>query len=175
MDIDRLELHSTFEREVCSMKRVRYENGPLDAIDAKLLNLLVKDARLTLADLARKVGLSAPSVSERLKRLEEAGVIETYTAVMNPVAIGLPISAYIRIQPVPGKLQAVLTTIEGLEEIVRCDRVTGGDCFIARCHVQSIADLEALVDELAPNAMTDTSIIQSTPVPYRLPAFPVVD
>ena len=157
------------------MKRLRYESGPLDAIDARLLDLLVGNARLSLAELARKVGLSAPSVSERLKRLEEAGVIETYTAVMNPVAIGLPVSAYIRIQPVPGKLKKVLATIEGLEEIVRCDRVTGGDCFIARAHVQTIADLEALVDELSPNAMTDTSIIQSTPVPYRLPAFPVTD
>lgn len=157
------------------MKRLRYENGPLDAVDAQLLDLLVGDARLSLAELARKVGLSAPSVSERIKRLEEAGVIETYTAVMNPVAIGLPISAYIRIQPVPGKLKKVLATIEGLDEIVRCDRVTGGDCFIARAHVQTIADLEALVDELSPNAMTDTSVIQSTPVPYRLPAFPVAD
>ncbi|MEP2101666.1 MAG: Lrp/AsnC family transcriptional regulator [Parasphingorhabdus sp.] len=155
------------------MKRQRHQTGPLDATDAQILELLVGNARLSLAELARKVGLSAPSVSERLKRLEEEEVIQSYTAIMNPVAIGLSVSAYIRIQPVPGKMKKVLAIVEGLEEIVRCDRVTGGDCYIARAHVQSVGDLEALVDELSPFAMTDTSIIQSTPVPYRLPAFPI--
>ncbi|WP_108812115.1 AsnC family transcriptional regulator [Sphingorhabdus sp. Alg231-15] len=155
------------------MKRQRHQTGPLDATDAQILELLVGDARLSLAELARKVGLSAPSVSERLKRLEEEDVIQSYTAIMNPIAIGLSVSAYIRIQPVPGKMKEVLAIVEGLEEIVRCDRVTGGDCYIARAHVQSVGDLEALVDELSPFAMTDTSVIQSTPVPYRLPAFPI--
>lgn len=155
------------------MKRLKHQSGPLDSIDARILDLLVANARLSLAELGRQVGLSAPSISERLRRLEEEAVIENYTAVMNPSAIGLSVSAYIRIQPVPGKTKKVLTIIEGLDEIVRCDRVTGGDCFIARAHVQSIGDLEALVDELSPFATTDTSVIQSTPVPYRLPAFPV--
>ena len=126
-----------------------------------------------MAELARRLGFSPPSVSERVRRLEEAGVIESYTAIMNPEAIGLPISAYIRIRPVPGELAKVLEIIAGLEEIVRCDRVTGEDCIIARAHVASIGDLEALVDEFARYATTSTSVIQSTPVPYRLPAFPV--
>ncbi len=156
------------------MKRLRYENGLLDATDAKILRCLVADARLSVAALARKVKLSPPSVSERIKRLEEAGVISTYTAIMTPESIGLPVSAYIRVKPVPGKLKKVLEIIAGLEEIVRCDRVTGEDSLVARAHVASIGDLEALVDELSPFAMTSTSIIQSTPVPYRLPAFPVM-
>jgi len=105
--------------------------------------------------------------------MEEEGVVESYTAIMNPRALGLSISAYIRIQPAPGKTKKVLSIVEGLEQIVRCDRVTGGDSFIARAHVRSIADLEALVDELSPFAMTDTSVIQSTPVPYRLPGLPI--
>ena len=155
------------------MKRLRYSYGALDATDAKILKLLVKDARLSLAELGRRVGLSSPSVSERLKRLEEEGVIETYTAVMNPQAIGLAVSAYIRVQPVPGKTKKVLEVIERLPEVVRCDRVTGGDCYIARVHVQTVGDLENLLDKLAPFAMTDTSVIQSTPVPYRLPEFPM--
>lgn len=155
------------------VKRLWNEIGPLDAVDAELLQLLVADARLSLAELGRRVGLSPPSVSERLRRMEEDGVIESYTAIMSPQAIGLSVSAYIRIQPVPGKMKKVLEIIAGLPEVVRCDRVTGGDCFIARAHVQSIGDLEALVDELAPYATTDTSVIQSTPIPYRLPAFPV--
>lgn len=161
--------------KVFSMKHLRYKFGPLDRVDAKILRLLVADARLSLAALAREVGMSAPSVSERLKRLEEEGVIESYTAVMSPKAIGLPISAYIRVQPVPGKSKKVLEVVESLPEVVRCDRVTGGDCYIARVHVEAVSDLERLVDELAPFAMTDTSVIQSTPVPYRLPPFPVAD
>lgn len=155
------------------MKRLGNQTELLDVLDGELLQLLVVDARLSLAELGRRVGLSAPSVSERLRRMEEVGVIESYTAIMSPQAIGLQVSAYIRVQPVPGKMKKVLEIIEGLPEVVRCDRVTGGDCFIARAHVQSIGDLEALVDELAPYAMTDTSVVQSTPIPYRLPPFPV--
>ena len=75
------------------MKRLRYENGGPDAIDLKLLKSLAADARASIGELARIVGLSAPSTSERLRRLEEAGVIEGYTVRINPVALGLPFAA----------------------------------------------------------------------------------
>lgn len=157
------------------MKRLRYENGPMDLIDAKILKKLVEDARISMAELARQVNLSPPSVTERVRRLEEAGVITTYTAVMNPAAIGLPVSVFIRVRPVPGKLKEAIEIISGLKEVVRCDRVTGEDCIVARAHVETIADVEVLVDKLTPVAMISTSVIQSTPVPYRLPEFPIGD
>ncbi|UPK35105.1 Lrp/AsnC family transcriptional regulator [Bradyrhizobium sp. 186] len=151
------------------MKRLRYENGDLDATDARILDALVVDARISIADLARSVGLSSPSVSERIKRLEEAGVIESYTLTINPKALGLPIAAWLRIRPIPGQLPKVAEILQGLREIVECDRITGEDCFIARAHVQSVEELEKLIDQVIPYAMTKTSIIQSSPVKRRLP------
>lgn len=154
------------------MKRLRYENGTLDDVDTRILHALIDNARISLAELARKVGLSPPSVSERIKRLEEAGVIRGYSAEIDPEALGYPLSAWLRIRPIPGQLHAVAELLRRLPEIVACDRITGEDCFMARAHVRSVEDLEALIDEIIPYAMTNSSIIQSSPVPRRLPPIP---
>jgi Lrp/AsnC family leucine-responsive transcriptional regulator len=151
------------------VKRLRYENGDIDPVDAKILRALAKDARTSTAELSRTVGLSAPSVSERVKRLEESGVIEGYSVKINAAALGLPLAAWLRIRPIPGQLQKVAEILQGLPEIVECDRITGEDCFIARAHLRSVADLERLIDQIIPYAMTNTSIIQSSPVERRLP------
>lgn len=154
------------------MKRLRCENGPLDAVDAKILRALALDARTTMAELARTIGLSAPSVTERVRRLEEAGVIAGYGARINPAAIGLGLAAYLRIRPIPGELKQVAKLLDEIDAIVECDRVTGDDCFIAKAHVRSVAELEAVIDRIIPYAMTNTSIIQSSPVAQRLPPIP---
>jgi Lrp/AsnC family leucine-responsive transcriptional regulator len=151
------------------VKRLRFQNGPIDATDAALLRALARDARTTMTDLARAVGLSPPSVAERVRRLEEAGVIRGYGAVIDPAALGLPLAAYIRIRPLPGLLGKVAEVLLGLEAVVECDRVTGEDCFVAKAHVRSVAELEALIDAIIPYATTSTSIIQSSPVKRRLP------
>jgi Lrp/AsnC family transcriptional regulator, leucine-responsive regulatory protein len=153
------------------MKHLRFQNDPLAATDAAILRTLAKNARVTMADLARAVGLSPPSVTERVHRLEEAGIIQGYGAVIDPVALGLPLAAYVRIRPMPGQLGKVAAVLRKLEAVVECDRVTGEDCFIAKAHVRSVAELEALIDEINPYAMTNTSIIQSSPVKRRLPPF----
>lgn len=154
------------------MKRLRYENGEIDSVDVRILDALAGDARVSVADLARLVGLSAPSVAERIRRLEEAGVIEGYTLTISPKALGLPIAAWLRIRPIPGQLQKVADILRSLPQIVECDRITGEDCFIARAYVPSVDDLEKLIDEVIPYAMTNTSIIQSSPVKRRLPSIP---
>jgi Lrp/AsnC family transcriptional regulator, leucine-responsive regulatory protein len=151
------------------MKRLRYENGGVDETDLKLLESLAADARTSIAELARLVGLSSPSVSERIRRLEEAGVIEGYAARINPKALGLPLAAWLRIRPIPGQLQKVAEILRDIPEIVECDRITGEDCFIARAHVETVEALERLIDKLIPYSMTNTSIIQSSPVARRLP------
>lgn len=151
------------------MKRLRYENGNIDPVDAKILRALAKDARISTAELARAVGLSAPSVAERVRRLEESGVIEGYSVKINAAALGLPLAAWLRIRPIPGQLQKVAEILQGLPEIIECDRITGEDCFIARAHLRSVGDLERLIDQIIPYAMTNTSIIQSSPVERRLP------
>jgi Lrp/AsnC family transcriptional regulator, leucine-responsive regulatory protein len=151
------------------VKRLRFRNGPLDATDVALLRALARDARATMADLARAVGLSPPSAAERVRRLEEAGVIRGYAAVIDPAALGLAVAAHVRVRPVPGQLARVAELLLGLEAVVECDRVTGEDCFVARAHVRSVAELEALIDRLVPHATTHTSIVQSTPVKRRPP------
>lgn len=151
------------------MKRLRMTNGPLDAVDNMLLKALSEDARQSIAELSRNVGMSAPSVAERLKRLEEDGVITGYSVMVNPVALGLSLTAWLRIRPVPGELQTVAKLIKSLDDIVECDRITGEDCYIAKAHVRSVQDLEILIDSLNPYAMTNTSIVQSSPVKSRLP------
>jgi len=151
------------------MKRLRYEDQGLDSTDSAILDALIENGRASVADLARKVGLTPPSVSERLKRLEEADVITGYSVSVDPAALGLPIAAWIRIRPLPGELKRVVTILQGLPEVVECDRITGEDCFIAKAHVRSVEDLEALLDEVIPFAVTNTSIIQSSPVKRRLP------
>ncbi len=154
------------------MNRLRIENEGLDEVDARLIAALSEDARMSLAALARAVGLSAPSVSERIKRLEEAGVITGYSITLDPTALGLPLAAWLRIRPVPGQLAKVAQILTALPEVVLCERVTGEDCFLARVHVRSVEDLEAVIDEIIPHAMTNTAIVQSAPVPRRLPPIP---
>jgi Lrp/AsnC family leucine-responsive transcriptional regulator len=152
------------------MKRVRYVDGALDALDTAILATLAEDARTPMRELAQKVGLSAPSTTERVRRLEAAGVIEGYTVRINPSAIGLPLGAILRVRPMPGELHRVAEIIASIPEVTACDRVTGDDCFIARAQVPSVAALENLIDRLLPYATTNTCVVQSTPVPPRMPA-----
>jgi Lrp/AsnC family leucine-responsive transcriptional regulator len=151
------------------VKRLRFQTGPVDSVDARLLAALAKDARISVAELARRVRLSAPSVSERLRRLEEAQVIEGYGVRVNPAALGFPIAAWLRVRPVPGEMKRVAEILKGMPEIALCDRITGEDCFIARVHVRSMDHLEEVIDTIIPFAMTNTSIVQSSPVERRLP------
>ena len=144
-------------------------NVKLDSVDIKLLNLLSTDARSSIADLARSLNMSAPSVSERLRRLKESGVIQSFTIEINPKALGYPLAFYIRIRPLPGRLSKVVDLIGAIDAIVECDRVTGDDCFIAKAYLQSVHELERMIDKLLPYAQTNTSMIQSSPIERRLP------
>lgn len=154
------------------MKRLGYENGSLDAIDETILKMLIANGRTTTAELARKVKLSSPSVAERVKRLEEAGIITGYTVQVSAEALGRPIAVWFRVRPVPGELKRVAEIIQSIPEITQCDRVTGEDCYLARASLASVADMERVIDLIAPYAMTNTSIIQSSPVELRLPPLP---
>ena len=151
------------------MKRLRSSDIGLDVIDAAILRTLAEEARTTMAELGRKVGMSAPSVTERVRRLEEAGVILGYTLRVDPAALGLPLAAFIRVRPMPGQLRKAIEVLDALPAVVACDRVTGDDCFVAKVHVGSVEELEAVIDRLVPYAVTHTSIIQSSPVRRNLP------
>jgi Lrp/AsnC family transcriptional regulator, leucine-responsive regulatory protein len=152
------------------MKRVRYIDGEIDVLDTAILAVLAEDARTPMRELAQKIGLSAPSTTERVRRLEAAGVIEGYTVRVNPGAIGLPLAAILRIRPMPGELHRVAELLAAIPEITSCDRVTGDDCFIAKAQVQSVQDLETVINGLLPYASTNTCVVVSTLVSQRLPA-----
>ena len=121
----------------------------LDDVDKRILELLSNDGRMSVKDLAQHVGLSAPSTSERIKRLEERGVIRGFTVEIDPASIGFTLQAIIRVRPLPGKLHVVQQLIEAIPEISECDKGTGDDCFIARLHVRSIEELDTILDRIA--------------------------
>jgi Lrp/AsnC family leucine-responsive transcriptional regulator len=144
----------------------RRQNG-LDATNCRLLEELQADARLSLAELGRRVGLSPPAVAERLQRLEADGVIAGYTARVNPRALGYSLSAVIRVRPAPRQLAKVAEEARATPEVVECHRITGEDCFIMRAHVRDVEHLEEVIDRFVVFGQTTSSIVQSSPVPLR--------
>jgi Lrp/AsnC family leucine-responsive transcriptional regulator len=139
----------------------------LDATDLRIITELQRSARLSLAELGRRVGLSPPAVAERIGRLEAAGVIVGYRVELDPRALGYALSAIIRVRPAPRELAKVAEIARQTPEIVECHRVTGEDCFVARAHLRSVGHLETVIDRFAPFGQTTTSIVQSSPVPRR--------
>jgi Lrp/AsnC family leucine-responsive transcriptional regulator len=144
---------------------------PLDDRDRSLIALLEADARASLAELGRGLGISPQSVTERIKRLQDSGVLAGFVPMLDPPSLGLMIGAYVRIRPATGELGRVASIVREIPEIVECDRITGEDCFIAKLHVAGVEDLERILDRLIPYASTYTSVIQSTPVKRRLPKY----
>ncbi|AMO96225.1 asnC family protein [Collimonas fungivorans] len=143
----------------------------LNNVDQRILETLLKDARISLKELGQQVGLSSPSVSERLHRLEERGVIRGFTVDIDPQALGYQMQAIVRIRPLPGKLQIVQKLIEDTPEFCECDKVTGEDCYIARLFVRSIAELDQIIDRIADKAETNTAIVKAQPIKRRPPPF----
>lgn len=146
----------------------RSAEGPfLDEINLRLLSELQADARLSLAELGRRVGLSSPAVAERVARLEQEQVILGYHARIDPRAVGLELSAVIRAKPALRQLHQVGELAKKTPEVVDCRRITGEDCYIMTVHVRSVEHLEQVIDRFAAHGQTTTSIIQSAPVPAR--------
>ena len=139
----------------------------LDDVNRRLLAELQRDARLSLAELGRRVNLSSPAVAERLQRLEDAGAIVGYHAELDPRALGLPLTAIIRIRPAPRELQKVAALARETPEVVECNRITGEDCFIMKLHLRDVQHLEEVIDRFVVFGQTTTSILQSSPVPAR--------
>ena len=139
----------------------------LDTTDQRLLAELQDDARLSLAELGRRVGLSSPAVADRLRRLEGDGVVAGYRTEVSPEALGLSLTSIIRIRPSPRQLSKVADLARTTPEVVECHRITGEDCFFIRAHVRDVHHLEELIDRFVPYGQTTTSIVQSSPVPRR--------
>jgi Lrp/AsnC family transcriptional regulator, leucine-responsive regulatory protein len=143
------------------------EQGAFDATNLRMLSELQKDARVSQAELGRRVGLSAPAVAERLNRLERDGVITGYRADVDPRALGFALAAVVRMRPAPRQIPKCAEIAQATPEVVECHRVTGEDCFYMKVHVRSVEHLEEVIDRFTPYGQTTTSIIQSSPVPRR--------
>ena len=155
-----------------SLFTYRPSSGLLDSVNVQLLQELSRDPRLTMSELGRRIGMSPPAVTERVRRMEEARIIRGYSLEVDPAALGLPISAYIRIRPNPGRLPEVAQLADQIPEVVECHRITGEDCFILRVHIPGMDQLDRILDSFLLYGSTTTSIIQSTPVPLRQPPLP---
>jgi len=139
----------------------------LDAVNLEILRQLQLDPRLTAAALARKLRMSRPAITERVQRLRDAGVITGFRLGLDPRALGLPVTAYVRIRPGPGQLSKVAELAERTAAVVECHRITGEDCFLLKIHVAEVAGIEAILDRFLAHGQTTTSIVQSSPVPLR--------
>ncbi len=136
----------------------------LDKKDRLILQALQADARQSLAALGKRIGLSQPAMSERVRKLEAAGVIEGYGARVNLRAIGVGLQAIIRIQTTHAGIAPYVQLFQQMPEVLEADRVTGEDCFIVRCAIAQPAELERVVDALAAHGAVTTSLVLSSPV-----------
>lgn len=151
------------------MNRSQYVTRPLDATDRAIIGALNENGRMTVRELAEMIGMSSPSVTERIHKLEDTGAIRGYTIVVDPTVFGLGISAHVRVHAMPGEMKRVAQMLIDTPEIVEADHVTGEDCFVAKVIVRDLHELETVVDRFLPYASTDTAIIQSSTVVRRLP------
>jgi Lrp/AsnC family leucine-responsive transcriptional regulator len=126
-----------------------------------------------MSALGRLVGMSSPAVTERVQRLERAGVIRGYRLDVDPAALGLPVTAWVRVRPGPRQLTKIADLAAGLPNVSECHRITGEDCFLIKLHAATIESLTETLDKILLYGQTVTSIVHSSPVPPR--ALPVPD
>ena len=136
----------------------------LDDIDRKILHELQVDARTSYAELGRRVSLTTPAVIERVRKLEDAGVITGYRAEIDTAKIGLPITAFVRMSITGVDYSHIIEVAQQSNEVLECHRGTGGDSFIMKVAVASVEHLQEIIDKLTPYGITTTAIVLSSPV-----------
>ena len=139
----------------------------LDGVAWRILIELQEDARLSFSELGRRVGMTAPAVAERVRRLEERGIIRGYRLELDVERLGLPLQALVRLANRGASSQEITRTIRELPEVLECHHVTGEDCYVLKVAVPSMRQLEALLERLLRFGSTTTSIVISTPVTRR--------
>lgn len=140
----------------------------IDQIDWKILTQLQVNARITFAELGRRVGLTTPAVIERVRKLEDAKIITGYRAEIDTAKVGLPITAFIRMSIVGVEFKQIVDIANETAEILECHRGTGGDSFIIKVAVSDVEHLQTIIDKLTPYGITSTSVVLSSPVKSRI-------
>lgn len=136
-------------------------------MNLRLLEELSRNPRITMSELARRLGMSSPAVTDRVRRLEAGGIITGYSVDLDPRALGWPVAAFVRIRPGPGQLTRIAELAQRTPEVVECHRITGEDCFLMKVYVTEIDKLEDVLDRFLMYGQTTSSIVQSSPVPAR--------
>jgi Lrp/AsnC family transcriptional regulator, leucine-responsive regulatory protein len=147
-------------------KAFEMPEAPLGAVDRRIVAELQAVPRLRVAELARRIGLSGPAAADRLRRLEDTGVL-SYRTEVDPRALGYTICAIVRISPSGGGLRLIPGIAREVPNITECYRITGEDCYFMKLYLRSIDDLEPVLDLFTPHGRTTTSIVHSAPVPPR--------
>src|SRR5215471_5256545 len=141
----------------------------LDETGWHILEALQENARLSFSELGQRVGLSSPAVAERVRRMEDAGIITGYRAEVNTAKIGYPITAIIRVSNPPGeRCTRMSASTQAIPEVLECYRVTGSDSLIMKIMASSVEHLESLIDRLSEHGQLTTSIVLSTVVSRRI-------
>lgn len=140
----------------------------VDSIDWKIIKELQINARITSAELGRRVGLTTPAVIERIRKLEDAKIITGYRAVVDPSKVGFPVTAFIRMSISEIDYSHIIEVAEKSSEVLECHRGTGDDSFILKVAVSDVEHLQNLIDRLTPYGITTTSIVLSSPVKNRI-------
>lgn len=138
-------------------------NIELDAMDGKILDILQADARTTMAEIGRRIHMSQPAVTERVRRMEAAHVITGYHARVAPAALGYPITAFIRVAKRIHETPLEVVAAQ-LPEVVECHSITGDDCGVVKVVAASVADLERVIIALTRCGVTSSSLILSSSI-----------
>ena len=136
----------------------------MDATDRAILREIQGDARLSFNQIARRVNLSAPSVAARIRRLEDAGIVEGYHARINPAAVGLPLTAFLQLHCHVGRCLLKTSAAEKFPEIVEIHRLTGRSCTLVKVRTASMAHLSSLLERIGEHADADSHIVLDTPL-----------
>lgn len=146
--------------------KLGHHESDLDSIDMQILGLLQSNCKLPWGKIAEQVGLSAPSVIERVKKLEENGIITGYRAILNGRALGMDITAFIGVSiSHPENIQAFERQVDEVDDVLECHHVTGGYTLLLKVKTHNTASLEELIQRLRSFegvARTETMVVLST-------------
>lgn len=133
----------------------------IDALNWKILKCLQENARLSNTEIGRRVGISSPAVSERIKKMEDAGVIQSYNTLVSPIEAGYQLKAIITLRAFMGMLKPFLEKVKTYHEVVNCYRITGNENIVMEVVLKNQKHLESFIDQLIVYGETKTQIVLS--------------
>jgi Lrp/AsnC family leucine-responsive transcriptional regulator len=139
----------------------------IDALNAKILRCLQQNARLSNAEIGRQVGISSPAVSERIKKMEDLGIIEGYKTIVSPFEIGYQLKAIITLRAFMGKLKPFLEKVKTYDEVINCYRITGDENIVMEVVLKNQKHLEMFIDQLISYGESKTQIVLSRVVKQK--------